>query len=362
MADSFAKRLMRRLLIGALACLTVTGCGVDALLGPTASMTPSDTPLPPTASDTPASTATPTATPTRTDTPTATFTASPTASPSPTPTAYGIVQSRGRANVRRGPGTNFAIIEALESGSALQVLDANTEEGWYAVRLENGEEGWISAGLLELAATPTSEAISISGETRIVVEADETESAADGLLVFNVEIADIDSMRMTATQLVAATEAAAPATPTAAPARTEPATETPAAPPRQDVLVFAFCDDASHGIPAPGNLVPGSTIKIFWAWFASTAAYLDDHINNAAHELRVNGELIANVNQYRGYPRQAGAQHVVYWHVPYGPLAAGDYTITYRVTWREAIRDGYAHYGPGTANGFEEDSCAFTVR
>lgn len=282
--------------------------------------------------------------------------------PTATPTAYGIVQSRGRANVRRGPGTNFAIIAALESGRALQVLDSRAEEGWYAVRLDNGEDGWISAGLLELAGTPTKEAISISGETRFVVAANETASAEDGLLVFDVEIADIESMNMTATQLVAATIAAAPATAAVATATTAPATDTPAAPPRQDVLVFAFCDDASHRIPAPRDLKPGSTIKIFWAWFASSAAYIDDHIRNAAHELRVNGALINNVDRYRGSPRQSGNQHVVYWHVPYGPLEAGEYTITYRVTWRQAIRDGYASYGPGTANGFEEDSCAFTVR
>ena len=107
---------------------------------------------------------------------------------------------------------------------------------------------------------------------------------------------------------------------------------------------------------------PGSTIKIYWAWFASTEVYLRDHMSNATHELRVNGEAIASVNQYRGNPSRSGTQHVVYWYVPFGPLETGDFTITYRVTWRNAISDGFESFGPGTATEFEEESCNFSVR
>ena len=172
-------------------------------------------------------------------------------------------------------------------------------------------------------------------------------------------------MNLTATALVAATTAAAPPMPTATATETAPPTDTPAvpsAPPRLNVNVFAFCDDASFGIGPPTDLSPGSTIKIYWAWFASTGAYLRDHMTDATHDLRVNGEAIPNVNQYRGNPRASGSQQVVYWYVPYGPLTAGEQTISYRVTWRNAISDGYANYGPGTAIEFEEESCTFDVR
>lgn len=367
---SIAGSLTRLLAVSVLLCLLLTACSLDALLAPTATQTPSNTPIPPTATDTATATATATATdtPTVTNSPTATATASDTPTASATPTVFAIVSSRRRANVRRGPGTDFPVFNALDPGSGVQILGTSEDEDWYNVRLENGAEGWVSAGLLDVQAE--SDAITISGETRVVVEVGAAEgaedaSAEDGILVFNVEIADVDSMNLTATVLVAATHAAAPATPTAAPTETAPPTDTPAgptAPPRFNVNVFAFCDDASFGISGPSDLSPGSTIRIYWAWFASTEAYLRDHMSNATHELRVNGEALANVNQYRGNPRASGTQHVVYWHVPFGPLAAGEYRITYRVTWRNAISDGYANYGPGTPIEFEEESCTFAVR
>ena len=360
-----------RLALVALLCLVLSACGANAL-NPTASLTPSDTAPPPTATLTPTATNTPTDTPTatHTSTPTATYTATNTSTPTATPTPYGIIASQRRANIRRGPGTAYGIVAALQPGSALPVLGESDDGSWISVRLDDGGDGWISADLLDIAQPgENDDTIRISGETRIVVEAgalepDGTESAEEGLLVFNVTIADVASMNLTATELVAATIAAQPATPTSA-SPSPPPSDTPSGPtavPRLGVNVFAFCDDAAHGIGAPRDLTPGSTIRIYWAWFAATAAYLDDHINNAAHELRVNGELIADVDQYRGNPRQSGSQHVVYWHVPYGPLAAVSYTITYRVTWSNAISDGYANYGPGTPNSFEEDSCAFDVR
>ena len=113
------------------------------------------------------------------------------------------------------------------------------------------------------------------------------------------------------------------------------------------VDVFAFCNNPVYGIGAPSNLTDGSTIEIFWAWFASTDAYLRQHIANATHELRINGTQIANVDQFRSAPRQRGRDQVVYWYVPYGPLEAGNYRITYRVTWRNAINDGYQGLRPG---------------
>ncbi len=317
--------------------------------------------------------------PTHTATATATLTATPTATASATatatPTVFGIVRSARRANVRRGPGTSFGIITSLTPGSGVQILGVNDDDDWYRVLLADGAEGWVSQTLLERDdGLPTAEAtdgetLTLSGETRVVVELADADSAADdGILVFNVEIADVDVMNQTATAMVGAAQTStADAAPTdAAPiASATPSATTasrPTAPPRLDVNVFAFCNDSSFGIRAPSDLTPGSTIKIYWAWFASTEAYLRDHMANATHELRVNGEEVRSVNQYRGNPGRSGSQHVVYWYVPYGPLAAGEYTITYLVTWRNAIQDGYASYGPGTSTEFEEESCNFVVR
>ena len=78
--------------------------------------------------------------------------------------------------------------------------------------------------------------------------------------------------------------------------------------------------------------------------------------------MRVNGQPIGDLNNHRRTPRRDGDQFVVYWYVPFGPLAAGNYEISYRVSWQQAISDGYTRFGPGTASESESESCAFTVR
>jgi len=131
---------------------------------------------------------------------------------------------------------------------------------------------------------------------------------------------------------------------------------------RTGVDVFAFCNNNAYGIAQPTNLTAGSSIEIFWAWFARTDEQLNQHINNATHELRVNGTQIANVNQFRQPTITREGDRAAYWYVPFGPLVAGEYLITYRVTWGTTITDGYSFYGPGTSTEFEEESCNFIVR
>lgn len=297
--------------------------------------------------------------------------------PTPTPTIFAVVRSQRRVNVRSGPGTQFAAFGSLAPESGVQVIGQNDDEDWYHVRLEDGEEGWVSASLLRLEGPPPPDASNegaarrLSEETRIVVElgvADEAAETEDGILVINLPIADVDAMRLTATVLVGAeftaTADAAPSTPQeqASTTTVEAPAARPRATPRFNVNVFAFCNDPAFGIDAPSNLTAGSTIRVFWAWFASSEAYLRQHMTNAIHELRINGATIDNVNQHRMNPSRSGNQHVVYWYVPYGPLEAGPHVITYRVTWRNPISDGYAAYGPGADTEFEEESCHFVVR
>ncbi|MDE2750524.1 MAG: SH3 domain-containing protein [Chloroflexota bacterium] len=372
-------RVWRRAWAALALCGLLAGCSLEALLPATATHTPTATQVPPTA--TPSATATATAPPTATMTFTATATSTPTATAtatftaSPTPTVFAVVRSQRRVNIRGGPGTRFAAIGSLAPGSAVQVIGQNEEEDWYQVRLDDGGEGWMSATLLRLesappspAAEPDGEAQRLSRETRIVVELGDAEMDAeaeseDGILVINLPIADVDAMQMTATRLVGAnlTATAAAATPAPIEQASSPAPTLPAATPRFDVNVFAFCNDTAFGIPAPSDLTAGSTIKVYWAWFASTEAYLRQHMANATHELRIDGVSISDVDQFRLNPTRSGVQHVVYWYVPHGPLAAGPHVITYRVTWRNPISDGYASYGPGTDTEFEEESCNFTV-
>jgi len=371
-AEKIAVRL-RKLIAPIAVAVALAGCSLEALLPATATSTPTITPTL-TATVTAAATLAPTetATSTATNTPTATATAS--ATPTATSTVFGLVSAQGRINVRAGPGTQFAVVGSLAPESGVQVIGANDEGDWYQIRREDGDAGWVSGALLRIEeppAPPAAGAQRLSQETRIVVELGDSAGAeveGDGVLVINVPIADVDAMRLTATELVGADlTATATGAPTQRAASTSaPTTEQldaagPPTTPRQNVNVFAFCNDPAFGINAPGDLSAGSTIKIFWAWFASTERYLRQHITNATHELRVNGALIENVDVYRLNPSRSGDQYVVYWYVPFGPLEAGPHIITYRVTWRNPISDGYASYGPGTDTEFEEESCNFTV-
>lgn len=324
----------------------LASCQLPSLSAPTETptLTPSDTPEP---TATPTETQPPTATPTPTDTFTPTTTSTPTDTPTPTatPTLYGIVNARQRINVRSGPGTTFAAIDALSPGDGAQIIGQDEANGWYQVQLDDEKTGWVSGALL-LVETPTPPITPVP--------------TADYNLLLDIPIVDLPAAHATATAIAESTVA----TTVPSPAATSPPTQatSPAATPRHDVNVFAFCDDRSFGLPPPAGLTSGSTIRIFWGWFASSEALIWQHINNALHELRVNGTAIADLDSYRLTPRQDGSQFVVYWYVPFGPLTAGTFEITYRVSWQSAISDGYARYGPGTDTEFEEESCSFVVR
>ena len=350
----------------------LAGCSLGDLGAPAATAT---LPPQPSATSTPSATASPKPSPTITltatasATPTATLTATPSPTPTHTPTQSALVRSRQRVNVREGPGTTFPPIGSLAPGSQVQILALDEGGEWYQVRLESGEEGWISASLLSLIE-PTPDADSPATPIAADISAADAGSSQEGRAAFDQPIVDMAAVQRTATALVAASALAALPDVAAATAPASPATIAATAPPpatraiapRLGVDVFAFCDNPGYNVPGPGVLPAGSTIEIFWAWFASSRAYLDQHISSAAHELRINGARIDNVDQFRRPPTTRGNEHVVYWYVPYGPLQAGDYRITYRVTWRAAISDGYKSYGPGSATEFEEERCSFTVR
>src|SRR5690606_4005244 len=129
------------------------------------------------------------------------------------------------------------------------------------------------------------------------------------------------------------------------------------------VDVLAYCNNNAFGRPPPRNLAAGSSIDVFWGWFARTREQVQNHINNAVYEVRVNGVLLDNYDPYRGSIRlESDGNYHVYWYVPTDPLNAGPVTITYKVTWENQITDGYASFGPGTSNESEEGTCTFTVQ
>ena len=344
------RKLSRRLILVLLAALFLlpwlAACQLPSLSAPTETptITPSNSPEPsPTPTDTQAPTAT--FTPTATAMPSSTPPPSDSPTPTLTPTLYGIFNANQRINVRCGPGTSFAVIDALSPGTSANIIEQDEATGWYHIQLDAETTGWVSAALL-LVETPTPPITVVP--------------TADYELLLDIPIVDLPAAHAGATAIAAATDEAA-ALPTATAPPTAQAT-LQVATPRRDVDVFAFCDDRAFGISPPTGLTNGSTIRIFWGWFASSEALVWQHINNAVHAVRVNGTELADLDNFRLTPRQDGGQYVVYWYVPYGPLTAGSYEVSYRVSWQSAISDGYARYGPGTNTEFEEESCGFVVR
>jgi N-acetylmuramoyl-L-alanine amidase len=55
------------------------------------------------------------------------------------------------ANVRTGPGTGYSVIEVMDQGDVLEVLDQKNQ--WIHVRLSSGNTGWIASSLTSLSAS-----------------------------------------------------------------------------------------------------------------------------------------------------------------------------------------------------------------
>ncbi|NDJ62354.1 MAG: SH3 domain-containing protein, partial [Chloroflexi bacterium] len=313
----------------------------------------------------------------------------------------GSVASLQDVNVRSGPGIDFPAIDALQPGTLIEVLDQNAEGSWLNIRMTDEEEGWISATLVRLqdtstpipsgtptpnltalalgtplptalfgggtiTPTPPSSIVTPTAIREIALATAAPNAAADDTAP---ALPDLASIGLTATALAGGlppTPDRPVGGPTGGPridgSPTRPPTANPNASAQQGVDVLAYCDDRSYGSPPPSDLGAGSTIDVFWSWFATTRAFINDHLDAVSYTVTVNGEPL-NWRQFQTNIRQPdGGDYFVYWFVPYGPLAPGEYRIEYSVSWSRAINDGYAQFGPGTGIPSQSGSCTFVVR
>lgn len=58
------------------------------------------------------------------------------------------------ANLRRDPSTRSPVITVLHKGARLTLVDASEDGGFYHVRTEDDQVGWVYAGLLTVSAAP----------------------------------------------------------------------------------------------------------------------------------------------------------------------------------------------------------------
>ena len=358
--------------------------------------------LAPIVSLTPRFTATPI--PSRTPTPTLTLTPSispipPTASNTFTPTVpppiYGVVSSLQNVNIRSGPSVDFDSIEALPPNIRVEVLGISPDSNWFNIRLEDGREGWIRSNLLyvEPTATPFPTATSLPNLTALAVSTLPTALFGGGTItpspppgavsatpiggtaaavVPTVPGAGlpiiVDPINATGTALAGGAGLVVPTTrpaggPTGGPApiATTAATSSGPAAVGERIDVFALCDNPSLGPAAPSNLATGSTIDVYFAWFAATRQQVEEHVAAATYDIRLDGTALP-VGQPQFIRASALGGFEAYWYLPAGPLSAGSHQISYRVSWSSQIFDGSSSFGPGTSITQETGSCTFTVR
>jgi len=278
-----------------------------------------------TATPLPSMTFTPSATPRATNTPVPP-TETPTPAPSPTPTVVGEIRSTERVNLREGPGFNNPIVLCVPSGTQLGVIGMQQDnEGrlWYKVVYtdENGDEQrlWVLARLV------------ITDYEQVIAQPPATEPPQSGEST-GAEVAQ------------AATPAArAGSLPT---------------PDGNRVNILAYCRQKRV---APPRVTTNDNVYVEWSWYVALPDYMDEHLENANYEVRLDGQLLENWEQYAEEMKRESGVWIIYWYYPVGKLSAGEHEITYRVTWDEVISDGYERFGPGTPNEDNTGNCPFSV-
>ncbi len=334
---------------------TATTVSTTAISATTASPTdtPTETPtINPTATNTPtpeaSSTDTPTNTPQATSTPTA----------SPTPAVHGVVNPPGGlpARLRSGPGQDFTMLQPVKAGTSVILLGTNGAKDWVNIQLDDGSQGWLLASLISVpnavvAALPT---VNFSSHTP---------QPSEGAVQNATSPATTSAVTVTA---VATSSATTTATATATTTSTVTLTPTstghkPFARLPNDVL--AYCDDPVNGEPRK-IITAGTSVTVWWAWYAKTPEQLQDHIENAVYDVRVDGLPLSNWSDFRsGVIKSAkDGNYYVFWYVPVTVLQLGAHKVDYKVTWKQQISDGYGSFGPGTKQESNVNSCVFTVK
>lgn len=128
---------------------------------PVPTWTPTSTPAPlpspaTTATESPTSTVEPKLTPV----PTITFTPIPEEEAIPTATVDSTSRAANQANLRSGPGTNYAIVGQVQQGDPVQIVARTEDAEWYQVEFADSGRAWIAAFLVE--GTPAGDSLPIA--------------------------------------------------------------------------------------------------------------------------------------------------------------------------------------------------------
>ena len=126
-------------------------------------------------------------------------------------------------------------------------------------------------------------------------------------------------------------------------------------------LIFAGCLDVEGA--DPGVLYDTDELKVFWSWYAKTPEQVQDHVNNAQYDVKVDTQPIPGVQIGEIKQLPGSGDWWVFYTVSLGDhWRPGGYVISFVVTWSNAITDGYEDFGPGTANERLESGCRFAIQ
>ncbi len=295
----------------------------------TASFTPSNTPT--------ATNTQPSATPTETGTATPTITITSTA------TLAGAVDASSENNrrLREGPGLEFDVIASISGDTGVGILgfvENYQGEEWYQINYFD-EDGQLIEGFMR------SDLVDDLDQT--IPPLNPTEAPTNTPPPITGTIPTIAPFETVAPVI---TYSPTPADATVAPS--EIGTVNIRA--GQDNLGCRPVDSADSD----------ETVSIFWSWVARTPEQIQDHIDHVEYEILLDGRLLSTWRQYNvvlDRDTSEGNLPSVYWYVPVGQLPIGEHTLSYRVTWNEAIFDGDDNYGPGTDITEETGECTFII-
>ncbi|MFN8528230.1 MAG: hypothetical protein U0670_06440, partial [Anaerolineae bacterium] len=299
------------------------------------------------------------------------------------------------------------------------ILGTNAEGTWYNIRLDNGDEGWVTTSLVRLqdtltpfpSLTPTPNLTllaegsplptSILGGGTVTPTPPRSITSptpvttldplslltpnTPGTLVLpivgqtettsGIQLPNVDSIYATATALAGGIilPTNPPTSIAGGPTGGPLITGTPTVPlpgsvsanpgARQGVDVLAYCDNTAFGERPPRDLTVGSTIDVWWRWIATTRDQVQQHIDNSIYDVKLDGIRLDQYRQFStGIVARDDGQYQVDWLVPSPPLPSGTHVIEYSVTWRTDISDGVTTYGPNSAVRIERGTCTFTVQ
>lgn len=124
-------------------------------------------------------------------------------------------------------------------------------------------------------------------------------------------------------------------------------------------VIFAECDNFLPQA-APGLLYDNDNIVIFWSWFARTAQQVEDHLAQAQYEVSLNTAPLINVQVSPA--QKIGTNFWVFYTANIGRLKPGRYGVEFKLSWKQAISDGYDEFGPDTDNPTQNSTCTFEIK